>query len=229
MLNNFGRKIFSELSLKSSRSAPIIVNNPNHKILISSKLKEKNNSSIKKVSSLSNVKSAVELDNHTNVQKSQQDLDAMHKIVDRTDNDLRQALEYASLRREQLDELHFRSEEMLSKNENLVFGITNFRKTQERDLLWRRLRYVAFGAITIGIIILLVILSMTSRRSASSSQVIDVRHINDDSSNTNNKDITSTVKLIVSRRRRREKELLTELNEYLSSKSEYFLLSDNNL
>ncbi|CAF4169161.1 unnamed protein product [Rotaria sordida] len=229
MLNHFGRIISNELSLKSSQSAPIILNNQNHKILINSKSKEKNNSSIKKVSSLLNIKSAVELDNRTNAQKSQQDLDAMHQIVDQTDNDLRHALEHASLRREQLYELHFRSEEMLSKNENLVFGITNYRKTQERDLLWRRLRYVAFGTITIGIIILLVILSMISRRSASSSQVIDVRHINDESSNKNNKDITSTMKLIVSRRRRREKAILTELNEFLSSKSEYFLLSDNNL
>ena len=47
MLNHFERIIFNELSLKSSRSAPMILNNQNHKILINSKSKEKNNSSIK--------------------------------------------------------------------------------------------------------------------------------------------------------------------------------------
>jgi hypothetical protein len=100
MSNNFGRKIFSKLSLKSTRSVPMISNNQNHP--------EKTGSS------LLNMKSTA--------QESQQYLDSMHKIVDQTDNDLRRAVEHAAIRREQLNDLHFRSEEMLSKNENLVFG-----------------------------------------------------------------------------------------------------------
>jgi hypothetical protein len=91
---------------------------------------------------------------------------------------------------------------------NLIFiGITNYRKTQERDLFWRRFQYTAFGAITIGVIILLIILSITSKRSASSSQIIDIRHSNQDLSNKNNKDITSTIILSTSRRRRRKREI----------------------
>ncbi|CAF3385429.1 unnamed protein product [Rotaria socialis] len=216
------------------RSAPIIIDN---KFLIfNSKPTEQNNSSVKKFSSLLNVKSTGAFHDHTNAKNNQQELDAMNKIVDQTDHDLRRALKYANLRHEQLDELEFRSEEMLSKNENLVFvkqnkqqyqnhnhtvekkvdgalimikskfpGITNYRKTQERDLLWRRLRYIALGAITIGIIILLIILSMTTRRPAPSSQVINVRHFNDGISNKNsNKDVTSTMKLITSYRRRKK-------------------------
>ncbi|CAM4756520.1 unnamed protein product [Rotaria magnacalcarata] len=185
------------------RSAPIIINNKFS--IFNSKSIEQNNSSTKKFSLLLNVKSTGAFHDHTNAKNNQQELDAMNKIVDQTDHDLRRALEHANLRHEQLDELEFRSEEMLSKNENLVFGITNYRKTQERDLLWRRLRYVALGTITIGIIILLIILSMTSRRSASSSQVINVRHFNDDISNKNsNKGDTSTMKLITSYRRRKK-------------------------
>ena len=57
-------------------------------------------------------------------------------------------------------------------------GITNYRKTQERDLFWRRLRYGALGAVTLCLIILLIILSMISKRPASSAQVIDIRHSN---------------------------------------------------
>ncbi len=89
---------------------------------------------------------------------------------------------------------------------NLVFiGITNYRKTQERDLFWRRFQYIAFGAITIGVIILLIILSMISKRPASSSQIIDIRHSNQDLSNKNNTDVTSSIILSKSRRRRRRK------------------------
>jgi hypothetical protein len=80
---------------------------------------------MEKTNSLSlalNIKSDVILNDRNVGQESQQHLDAMHKIVDQTDNDLRRALEHTAHRREQLDELHFRSEEMLSKNENLVFG-----------------------------------------------------------------------------------------------------------
>jgi hypothetical protein len=98
MSNNFGRKIFSKLSLKSTRSAPIISNNQNHKL-------QRNSKSIEQIGTA-----------------SQQYLDSMHKIVDQTDNNLRRALEHAAIRHEQLNDLHIRSEEMLSKNENLVFG-----------------------------------------------------------------------------------------------------------
>ncbi|CAF4672646.1 unnamed protein product, partial [Rotaria socialis] len=102
------------------RSAPIIIDN---KFLIfNSKPTEQNNSSVKKFSSLLNVKSTGAFHDHTNAKNNQQELDAMNKIVDQTDHDLRRALKYANLRHEQLDELEFRSEEMLSKNENLVFG-----------------------------------------------------------------------------------------------------------
>ncbi len=122
MSNSFERKIFSKLSLKSNRSAPIIINNENQKFLRNSKSMENNNSSEKTESSLSNIKSAVAFNSGTAAQESQQHLDAMNKIVDETDNNLRQALQHATIRHEQLDELHFRSQEMLDKNENLVFG-----------------------------------------------------------------------------------------------------------
>jgi len=116
MSNSFERrKIFSKLLLKSSRSAPDITNNQNSKSM------EK-----RKTGSSSNIKSAIAFNNHTEVQESQQHLETMNKIVDETDNNLRQALEHAAIRHEQLDELHFRSQEMLNKNENLVFGKTFF-------------------------------------------------------------------------------------------------------
>lgn len=55
-------------------------------------------------------------------QQSEQELQAMHRMVDQTDANLRQALEHAAIRHEQLDQLKMRSEEVLNKNENLVFG-----------------------------------------------------------------------------------------------------------
>ena len=55
-------------------------------------------------------------------QESQRELQSMHQMVDQTDVNLRHALEHAAIRHEQLDQLQFRSEEMLNKNENLVFG-----------------------------------------------------------------------------------------------------------
>ncbi len=119
MSNSFRRKI---LPLKSSRSEPMISNNQNQTFLRNSKSMEKTNSPRKTVSSLSNIKSAVVVHNRTAAEESQQHLDAMSKLVDETDNNLRQAVEHASIRHEQLDELHFRSQEMLNKNENLVFG-----------------------------------------------------------------------------------------------------------
>ncbi|CAF0724980.1 unnamed protein product [Adineta steineri] len=188
--------MLGKLSLKSSRSVPIIINNE--------KSLEKQNSP----SSYLNIKSAIVLNNRTSAQESQEHLDAMHKIVDQTDNDLRYALEHVVNRREQLDQLQYRSEEMLSKNENLVFGITNYRKTQERDIFWQRFRYSAFGILTIGIIILIIILSMTSKRSIPSSQIIDIRYLNQDLSNKN---IASTTVLTTFRRRRRKRQRLNEL------------------
>jgi len=122
MSNSFGRKIFSKLSLKSSRSVPSITNNENEKFLRNSKSMEKSISPRKTESSLSNIKSALEVNNHTVALESQQHLNAMNRIVDETDNNLRQALEHATIRHEQLAELHFQSQEMLNKNENLVFG-----------------------------------------------------------------------------------------------------------
>jgi hypothetical protein len=119
MSNSFGRKIFSKLSFKSSRSASDITNNQNEKFL-------RNSKSMIGSSSLSNIKSAIAFNNHTIVQESQQHLEAMNRIVDETDSNLRQALEHAAIRHEQIDELHFRSQEMLNKNENLVFGKTFF-------------------------------------------------------------------------------------------------------
>jgi len=71
----------------------------------------------------------------------------------------------------------------------VFIGITNYRKTQQRDLFWRRFQYSAFGAITIGIIILIIILSMTNKRPMPSTQVIDIKHSNQD---LPNKNITST-------------------------------------
>lgn len=122
MSNSFGRKIFSKLSLKSSRSVPSITNNENEKFLRNSKSMEKTISPRKTESSLLNIKSALEVNNHTVALESQQHLNAMNRIVDETDNNLRQALEHATIRHEQLAELHFQSQEMLNKNENLVFG-----------------------------------------------------------------------------------------------------------
>jgi hypothetical protein len=90
----------------------------------------------------------------------------------------------------------------------VFIGITNYRKTQERDVFWRRFQYTAFGAITIGVIILLIILSMTSKRPASSSQIIDIRHSNQNLPDKNNKNNTSsTVTLSTSRKRRRKREI----------------------
>ena len=62
------------------------------------------------------------LEDRARVQESQQQLETMHRILDQTDHDLRRALGQSTVRRDQLDELHTRSEEMLSKNENLIFG-----------------------------------------------------------------------------------------------------------
>ena len=120
MSNSFGRK----LSLKSNRSAPNLKTNQNQKLL-SSRSMEETSLPRKTDSLLLNIKSAAAVNNRTTVKESQQHLDMMHKMVDQTDNDLRRALEHAAVRREQLDDLHFRSEEMLSKNENLVFGNYN--------------------------------------------------------------------------------------------------------
>ena len=122
LLNRLEQKISSKLSLKSRQSTSMIESNRNHKLLTSSSTTEQNNLPTKIVSSPFNAKSSVNIDNHTVAQKDQQDLDAMHKIVDQTDHDLLHALEHAALRHEQLDELHIRSEEMLSKNENLIYG-----------------------------------------------------------------------------------------------------------
>jgi hypothetical protein len=110
--NNFGRNIFKKLSLKSSQSAPVL----NEKSKRNSELMEN------KLASLLNIKSAFVINNRTAVQESQNHLDAMNKIVDETDKNLRQAIEHAAIRHEQLDELQLRSQEMLNKNENLVFG-----------------------------------------------------------------------------------------------------------
>lgn len=93
--------------------------------------KSHRNSQPKAISSLSNIKSAVVLQNRNMAQESQEHLDAMNRIVDQTDENLRQALEHAVVRHEQLDDLHHRSEEMLQKNENLVFGKE---KKKEEDL-----------------------------------------------------------------------------------------------
>ena len=79
-------------------------------------------------------------------------------------------------------------------------GITNYRKTQERDLFWRRLRYGALGAVTLCLIVLLIILSMISKRPASSAQVIDIRHSNVD---LPKQETTSTVPSSVHDKQRR--------------------------
>ena len=76
----------------------------------------------KTISSLTNIKSAVVVHPRTAAQESQEHLDVMNRMVNDTDEHLRQALEHTAVRHEQLDELHHRSEEMLQKNENLVFG-----------------------------------------------------------------------------------------------------------
>jgi len=119
MSNSFGQKIISKLSLKSSQSEPILITNEKNILHRNSKSMEKNLSSKKPNISLLNIKSAAVINPQ---QESQQHLDAMNKIVDETDNNLRQALQHAAIRHEQLDELHFRSQEMLNKNENLVYG-----------------------------------------------------------------------------------------------------------
>lgn len=62
------------------------------------------------------------LSTRTNIQQSQEHIENLNKIADQTDEHLRQALEHAAIRHEQLDQLHIRSQEMLNKNENLVFG-----------------------------------------------------------------------------------------------------------
>lgn len=54
-------------------------------------------------------------------------------------------------------------------------GITNYRRTQERDLFWRRFRYGIIGTVTICLIILLIILSVISKRTSPPSQTIDIR------------------------------------------------------
>ena len=142
MSNHFGRRILSKLSLKSSRSEP---NNQsqkqsisNNKFLTNSKSMENNN----QPSSLLNIKSAVPLHSRTVAQESQQQLDAMHRMVDQTDNDLRRALEHSATRREQLDELNYRSEEMLSKNENLVFGKNIIEQKSQRIDVYFAFKYV---------------------------------------------------------------------------------------
>ena len=68
------------------------------------------------------IKSAANLADRPRAQQSQQELQAMHRLVDQTDVDLRRALEHTAIRHEQLDQLQLRSQELLSKNENLVFG-----------------------------------------------------------------------------------------------------------
>jgi hypothetical protein len=95
---------------------------------------------------------------------------------------------------------------LIIENTRIFIGITNYRKSQERDLFWRRFQYVAFGAITIGIIIILIILSMTNKRPISSPQIIDIRHSNQD---LPNKGINSTIILSTSHRRRRRREIFT--------------------
>ncbi|UJR31722.1 hypothetical protein I4U23_019202 [Adineta vaga] len=186
MSKSFERNMPSKLSLKSTQSVPIILN-------------EKSTSSV--------------TTNHLNVQENQQQLDMMHRIVDQTDQDLRYALEHAANRREQLDILHLRSEEMLSKNENLVFGISNYRKIQERDLFWQRFRYSIFGFITIGVIILIIILSMTKKQStSSSSHIIDIRHSNEQTTSV-------TTVLISSPTQKRKKRKI--INNTLTFKLKY--------
>lgn len=117
--NHFGRHFWKKFSLKSTRSAPII---SSEKIQENSNRNSQLINQRKPISSLTNIKSAVVLHNRTMPQESHEHLDAMNRIVDETDENLRRALEHAVVRREQLDELHNRSEEMLQKNENLVFG-----------------------------------------------------------------------------------------------------------
>jgi ABC-type lipoprotein release transport system permease subunit len=90
----------------------------------------------------------------------------------------------------------------------VFIGITNYRKTQQRDIFWRRFQYSAFGVITLGVIILIIILSMTNKRPMPSTQVIDIKHSNQV---LPNKNITSTS------RRKRE-----TFNGLLSLKSKHF-------
>lgn len=119
MSKSFGRRIISKLSLKSSRSEPNLSTNEKKISHRNSQSMEKTFSLKKPDLSLLNIKSATLINP---AQESQQHLDAMNKIVVDTDYQLRQALEHASIRHEQLDELHFRSQEMLNKNENLIYG-----------------------------------------------------------------------------------------------------------
>lgn len=113
----WGRKFWKKFSLKSSRSAPNLSSENSNR---NSQLMEKR----KTISSLTNIKSAVVVHPRTIAQESHEHLDVMNRMVDETDQHLRQALEHAAVRHEQLDELHNRSEEMLHKNENLVFGMS---------------------------------------------------------------------------------------------------------
>ena len=55
-------------------------------------------------------------------QQSAQELRVVHEMVDRTDENLRRALEQTLSRQEQLNQLRIRSEQMLNKNEILIFG-----------------------------------------------------------------------------------------------------------
>jgi Xaa-Pro aminopeptidase len=80
--------------------------------------------------STSQIISAVHLSDRPRAQQSQQEIEAMHRVVDQTDANLRRALEQTAIRHEQLDQLQLRSNELLSKNENLVFG--NITQQRER-------------------------------------------------------------------------------------------------
>jgi hypothetical protein len=71
---------------------------------------------------------------------------------------------------------------------------------------------------------------MINKRSESSPKIIEIRHSNQDLLDKNNKDLSSTMILsTVQRQRRRKKEISIDLNEFLSSKTKQFLLSDYNL
>ena len=73
-------------------------------------------------------------------------------------------------------------------------GITNYRRTQERDLFWRRFRYAIVGIVTIGLILLLIILSIISKRASSPSQSIDIRlsHVDISTSSSTSSSLTNS-------------------------------------
>ena len=91
---------------------------------------------------------------------SQLELDKLHELADRTEQELQAAMDSNLDRNDQLNILLDRSDVLLHKNQAFGVGVMDYRKDMERKQTLRNLKYVAVGVLLLTVIILGVTLNV---------------------------------------------------------------------